>query len=410
MVIHLGVGRKSKTVSSNGAEPSTAVGTSAEENETDAIRDHRPCRNVPRREFVARAARSSAAALGLGFGARFNRFAARADESSGSSKVAFIVVGDTHYLADKLNPAKMDEKSKDVCGRLVETLNRLPGTEIPIEAGGGRVLETVGLIHVGDIIDTGDKNGRVQEEMQRTEWAAFTEDYGLSGADGRLKLPVYEVFGNHDAPHGTGHALDKIRERNKRRPGVVNVSDNGLHYSWDWGSAHFVNLGLIVGNSKSVGRKRRYAALDSLDFLISDLEDKVGSSRRPIVISHHVDIGRYTEPCAPNAPADNKEWDPCDVRAFYDALQGYNVAGIFYGHTHFREVFRWDGMSKKATIGLNVFNTDNASHFSGAAQAFLYVELDNKGLTVREFMTKDGWQSGTITPQCWTAPLVAQVR
>lgn len=290
--------------------------------------DQQPRRNISRREFAARAAQASATALGLGVGARFDRFAARAEESSGNSKVAFIVVGDTHYLADKNNPVKMETRSKDVCGRLVDTLNRLPGTEIPSEAGGGKVAETAGLIHAGDIIDTGDKNGRVQEEMQRTEWAAFTEDYGLSGADGRLKMPVYEVFGNHDAPHGVGHALEKIKERNKRRPGVVNVSDNGVHYSWDWGQAHFVNLGLVVGNLKSVERKRRYAALDSLDFLIADLKEKVGSSRRPIIITHHVDIARYTGPCDPNATADSKEWDPCDVRAFYDAVQGYNVAGI----------------------------------------------------------------------------------
>jgi predicted phosphodiesterase len=368
-----------------------------------SLADQQPRLTFGRRGFVVRAAQATLTTLGLGYGTRFDRVAARDVVSDGSPKVAFIVVGDTHYLADKLNPAKMDVRSQEVCGRLVETLNRLPGTEIPVEAGGGRVAQSTGLIHAGDIIDTGDKNGRVQEEMQRTEWAAFRDDYGLSGTDGRLRMPVYEVFGNHDAPHGAGHALEQIRERNKRRPGVVNVSDNGVHYSWDWGPAHFVNLGIVVGNIKSVERKRRYAALDSLDFLIADLKEKVGTSRRPIVITHHVDLARYTGPCDPNAPADSKEWDPCDVRAFYDALQDYNVAGIFYGHTHFREVFQWDGMSKKAAAGLNVFNTDNASHFSGAAQAFFYVELDDNSLTVREFMTKDGWQSGTFTPKCWTA-------
>lgn len=359
-----------------------------------------------RRDFLHQSARASAAIAGLGLSATLRPSLARAAEA-GAPQAAFLVVGDTHFLADKSSPAKMDAKSAEVCGRLVDTLNGLAGKPIPTEAGGGTVAKPAGLIHAGDIIDTGDKNGRVQEEMQRTEWAAFAENFGLTGDDGRLKMPVYEVFGNHDAPHGTGHALEKIKERNKRRPGVVNVSENGLHFSWDWGPAHFVNLGLIVGDTKSVARKRRYSALESLDFLVADLREKVGTSGRPVVVTHHVDVARYTGPCDPKAPADSKEWDPCDVRAFYDALQGFNVAGIFYGHTHFREVFQWDGLSKRATSGLNVFNTDNASHFSGLAQAFFYVELHERKLVVREYMTKDGWQTGAFTPQAWTTPFGA---
>lgn len=132
--------------------------------------------------------------------------------------------------------------------------------------------------------------------MQNIEWSAFADDYGLTGSDGRLKMPVYEIAGNHDSPHGQGWAIEKIIERNKRRPGVVNISENGLHYSWDWGAAHFVNLGLIVGTQKSVARNRRYAAIDSLDFLVADLRDKVGTDGKPLVITHHVDTARYTGP------------------------------------------------------------------------------------------------------------------
>lgn len=202
----------------------------------------------------------------------------------------------------------MDAKSADVCGRLVDAFSRLPGTAIPAEAGGGTVVKPAGLIHAGDIIDTGDKNGRVQEEMRCTEWSAFAEQYGLTGDDGRLKMPVYEVFGNHDAPHGTGHALEKIKECNKRWPGVANVSENGVHYSWGLGPVHFVNLGLIVGDVKSVSRKRRYSALESLGFLVADLKEKVGTSGRPIVVTHHVDIAPHG-PVRSEGPPDSKEWD-----------------------------------------------------------------------------------------------------
>jgi hypothetical protein len=182
---------------------------------------------------------------------------------------------------------------------------------------------------------------------------------------------------------------------------VINVSDNGVHYSWDWHGTHFVNLGLIVGTDASVTRKRRYAALDSLTFLIGDLQKHIGDSGRPVVLTHHVDVARYTGPCDPQAAADSKEWDPCDVAAFHAAIKPYRVAGIFYGHTHGRAVFRWDGQSTKADDGLPVFNTDNASHFHSDSQAVFYVESHGGRLLVREYQTKDRWQTGFWTPMSW---------
>jgi predicted phosphodiesterase len=352
-----------------------------------------------RRQFL------SAAAAGLTAASLATRTTlGQAAKEEGEPRAAFFVVGDTHYLADKQQPSRMDGPSAEICGRLVETLNRLPGEAVPAEAGGGKVAEIAGVIHVGDVIDTGDKQGAVHEQMQKTEWAAFADDYGLTGDEGRLKLPVYEVFGNHDAPHGSGWALEQIKQRNKRRRDVVNVSENGLHYSWNWGPAHFVNLGLIVGGDKRIERKRRYAALDSLDFLIADLKEQVADSGRPVILTHHVDIARYTRDCEGDAPYASQEWDPCDVRAFYEAIREYHVAAIFYGHTHARNVFQWDGRSAKATSGLHVFNTDNASHFGGDHQAFLYVELHADRLSIREYQTKDRWQSGFFTPQTWSAP------
>ncbi len=101
--------------------------------------------------------------------------------------------------------------------------------------------------------------------------------------------------------------------------------------------------------------------------------------------------------------AASKEWDPCDVQAYHRVLRPYQVAGIFYGHTHARNIFRWDGQSAKAATGRRVFNTDNASHFASDAQAFLYVEWTRGQLTVREYQTKDGWETGFFTPQVWSA-------
>ena len=143
--------------------------------------------------------------------------------------VGFFLIGDTHFLADKENPTKLDLRSASNTSNIVATLNKLGGTAIPTEAGGGKVLSPKGLIHAGDVIDTGDKNGPLSEKMQVTEWNAFSETFGLTGKEGKLKMPVYEVHGNHDSPNGQGMAVKKIIERNNNRAGVNNISSTGVH-------------------------------------------------------------------------------------------------------------------------------------------------------------------------------------
>ncbi|MFO0798935.1 MAG: metallophosphoesterase [Gemmataceae bacterium] len=325
---------------------------------------------------------------------------------SADEPVAFFVVGDTHYLADRDDVKKLDARSAPVTTRLVDTLNRLPGTAIPAAAGGGTVRTPRGLLHAGDLIDTGDKTNVA---MQETEWNAFAADFGLTGSDGRLKVPVYEVHGNHDSPRGDGLVVKQIAARNRRRPGVGNVSPNGVHYSWDWGRVHCIALGIVVGQVPSVTRRRRYAPLDSLGFLAADLREKVGTSGRPVVILHHVDMLRYAGPTdVPDAAATAREWDPADVKGYYDVLKGYNVVAIFYGHTHARNVYKWDGSNRAAAAGIPTFNVDNSSHFGSPAQAFFYVEVGADRTTVREYATPDNYQTGSWTPQTWTTPVGAK--
>ncbi|NBO90912.1 MAG: hypothetical protein EBV06_01125 [Planctomycetia bacterium] len=315
--------------------------------------------------------------------------------------VAFYFVSDTHFLAEKDNPGRLDPRSAKITTQLIATLNRLPGTDIPAIAGGGKVLAPRGAIHGGDCIDTGDKTN---VKMQQTEWSGFADTFGLTGKDGQLKVPVYEVHGNHDSPRGDGLAVKKIIARNKTRPDLVNVSANGVHYSWDWSNVHFVNLGIVVGEDASVKRRRRYAPLDSLAFLVTDLKDKVGNSGRPIVITHHIDLLRYSQPLpVEDKRAEKMEWDPADVQGFYAALKGYNVVAILYGHTHARNVLRWDGTPKAARTGIATFNVEKSSHFAAMRQAFFYFEIRGGKVLVREYRTEDGWQTGSWTPQTWTA-------
>jgi len=53
---------------------------------------------------------------------------------------------------------------------------------------------------------------------------------------------------------------------------------------------------------------------------------------------------------------------------------------------------------------INVFNVDNSAHFAGPAQAVFYVELGPDGMVVREYATKDAWQTGFWSPLVWRRP------
>ncbi|MFM7606287.1 MAG: metallophosphoesterase [Prosthecobacter sp.] len=318
--------------------------------------------------------------------------------------VSFFLVGDTHYCAQKENFKVMDEVSASYNAALVRHLNELPGTAFPEGIGGGLVPVPSGVIHAGDIVDNGDK-GPGKHAMAETEFLAFTTDWGLNGDDGKLRWPVREVHGNHDSPRGDGPVITGIKERNQRRAGTVNRSANGLHYSWDWGGVHFVALGIVVGDAPEVTRKRRYAPLGSLLFLKQDLETHVGKSGRPIVLVHHVDVHRYSE-TVPDEKVKNSEWDYGDAQAFHAALWPYRVAATMCGHTHTRKIVRWNGTKDdRATEGVPFLNTDNAAHFHNTAQAILHVEIAAQEMRVREFGTKDGWQTGAWTQQVWRFPL-----
>ncbi len=334
---------------------------------------------------------------------------ALADEGAGKPGVetaSFFLVGDTHYRADDEGGIRMDEDSAAYNARLVDWMNRLPGTTVPDLAGGGTLAVPHGVIHAGDLVDSGDK-GKAKEKVAEAEMTAWMADWGLNGGDAKLRWAVREIHGNHDAPHGDTPVLEAIKARTKKRAGLANVSANGLHYSWDWAGVHFVALGIVVGDAPEITRKRRYSPLGSLPFLKQDLADHVGTSGRPVVLVHHVDVHRYSQEL-PDDLVVKQEWDYGDTHAFYETVKPYRIAATLCGHTHVRKIARWNGTKDdKTRQGIPFLNTDNGAHFGSPKQAILHVEVNPGKLLVREFATEDGWTTGAWTPQTWQFPLPA---
>ena len=98
------------------------------------------------------------------------------------------------------------------------------------------------------------------------------------------------------------------------------------------------------------------------------------------------------------------EWHPQDVKSFHETVAPFHVIANFFGHTHRRDIFGWNGTSQRQPFNhadIDAFNGDNSSHFNGGKQAFLYVELSKTHLVVREVVTKDAWVSHQWADQVW---------
>lgn len=235
-----------------------------------------------------------------------------------SQVTTLAVISDSHYGASGAR-----EKTLET----IRDLNQL-GTDRfhplwPILTG-----RIAGLIHCGDLLNDPDP----------AAWQDFLEDFGLSG-EKQVPWPVYEMFGNHD-----GGINDPVRQgmldRNPQRVGLSRISDNGLHYSWDYPDLHCIALNAYPGNAwddtcgwchyfKDDFRFPEY----SLVFLKKDLA-ALPRPDMPVLIFQHYGWDDFSR----------LWWTDAEREAFYEVIRGYRVLGIFHGHNHAVEQRSWHGI------------------------------------------------------------------
>jgi len=245
---------------------------------------------------------------------------------AGGLDVTFLVTADTHFGAEGL-----DETSggwvdiERFHERIVDEMNTMAGRAWPAEVG-GQVARPLGVLVAGDLTD----GGRVEQ------WNRFNAFYGLTGEDGKLKLPVFETVGNHD-----GSQWSYVAGRVARRHGAS-------HYSWDWGDLHVACMG---GPDDA-----------ALKWLARDLA-AVGR-RRPVVLYFHYSIlGPYSSGWW-FGQGENRQ-------RFAEAIGGFNVVAIFHGHFHGSGHYVWEGR--------DVYNVGSAKH---GWKSFAVVHVTDDRLTV----------------------------
>jgi cytolysin (calcineurin-like family phosphatase) len=228
--------------------------------------------------------------------------------------ITFFITTDTHYGAG-------DDESISANQATIDLMNSLPGTLYPVVLG-GTVDTPRGVIVLGDLTQDGLSD----------EWEWFTADYGLDGR-GRSNYPVYEGWGNHDCHNERMIVRDGILARNKKRPGLTNVSDNGYHYSWDWEDVHFIQLNIYPGGGSgdpnSWGNPE-----DSMTFLIDDLQKHVGTSDRAVILFLHFSFDDWGL----------ENWQLWEQDNFYNAVKNYNIIAMFGGHGHTMLYGNWRGI------------------------------------------------------------------
>jgi len=274
---------------------------------------------ISRRAFLRRGAGLTAAIAGAAFlsGCQVCNLTRK-----NHTDVTFFITGDTHYGRNQVKDNEALNKS------VIDEMNSASSIfSYPKSLGGKKINSPRGVLVAGDLTDYG-----LQEEFSGADGKdGFASDYGITG-NCRIKYPLYEGFGNHDYElSGKGHyAKDQVKVRNQTRPGISNISKNGFHYSWDWDDVHFINLNMYPGPQGN----RWAEAEGSIDFLKEDLVAKVGKSDKPIVIYHHFGLDEGS--C--------KWWEQEDRDIYYETIKGYNVIGIFHGHTHDQKTYQWRGI------------------------------------------------------------------
>lgn len=243
-----------------------------------------------------------------------------AGSAYGEETLTFFATSDSHYEA--IEKVERNDRNRVT----IERMNSLPGQPWPEKLGGGPIGTPRGVLALGDLIDDGDKNGQTD-----IEWKHFADHFGLDGSDGVLKYPVFEGWGNHDGPpekyiKQRVSVQSEIKKRNQARLEkklISRVSENGLHYSWDWNGIHFIQANLYPADKQNA--KVRYSLpwhdpQDALSFIKADLAATVGTSGRPVIIMAHCGF-------------DTDWWVLEDWVAFYEAVKPYNLIAYFHGHS-----------------------------------------------------------------------------
>jgi cytolysin (calcineurin-like family phosphatase) len=232
-----------------------------------------------------------------------------------NADVTFAVTSDTHFGFAGV------ERAND---GITTQVNALETRTWP---DGTKIARSRGLVITGDLTEWGAEG----------EWKLFEAHYGLDGGDGKPKVPVFEMPGNHDKVSGP-FVTDNVARRH-----------GGRFYAWDWDDLHLVALGEAPDD-------------EGLSFLERDLD---GLERDvPVALFMHFPL---------EGPFSTDQWfgDGNYRERLAKILVGHNIVAFFHGHHHRRDHYVWRG--------IDVFKPGAAKNL---ADSFIVARYTDTRLTV----------------------------
>ena len=180
-----------------------------------------------------------------------------------------------------------------------------------------------------------------------------------------------------------------IKERNQRRAGLKAVSENGLHYSWDWDHLHLVQLNLFGGSGpldvKGVNGPEHDPS-GALEFLRDDLAKHIGNSGRPVIVFQHFAwVGGMAE-----------WWTPEAKERFREVIKPYRIACLINGHSHGASFVPWNEF-----LTIHAGSTARGESDMGD---FLVVRVTEKELVVAQRKLDGTWGIQQRAPLPATPP------
>jgi cytolysin (calcineurin-like family phosphatase) len=279
--------------------------------------------------------------------------------------VTFYVVSDTH--ADP--PESYDLRAMARAINAVAQTGTWPTSIGGMSTGfkGGAIGAPRGVVFTGDLMGWG---------VSPTELLTFRRYFEKGRTSESILFPGYVGLGNHDVDDADrsaalaqeyrkqAWAFVDSRHKGAAAPVPATRFDAASHaYSWDLGGVHFIQGHRFPGDTG-------HSLPSSLPFLSADLRD-YASDGRPVFIFHHYGMDAFG--------TQDRWWTASQRTAYRSALNGYNVAAIFAGHSHVAMQYAWQS--------LRVFQANNAKAEIGSGNrdgngSFAIVRLTTDRLDV----------------------------
>jgi cytolysin (calcineurin-like family phosphatase) len=308
--------------------------------------------------------------------------AGRAAEPAPPAATTFCLVTDTHFhCANERIPAN---------AWMVSALNRVHTLAWPAEIAGKPsglafagtpVAAPAGVVLLGDLTDNGKK-----VELEGYPWShGFRHFYETDPKrKDSLAMPAWIGLGNHDFGNGQGPGDGRLmlayvaqRHAGPKAPVPVDEFDaaTGCH-ALVRGGAVIIQLHRFAGDTAGGSRP------SALPWLKTVLAARAGNGQ-PVLICQHYGFDPFG--------LEERWWTEKDRREFLDALRGFNVIGIFHGHSHAAAHYQIEG--------IDVYRVNNVAPEIGIGNkdgpgSFSLVRLGGGTLTVLPCQVTDA--TGTI--------------